>query len=98
MRDPNRFARICEKLRIIWTLQPAQRLGQLIENLSGRPTITGAGWQTYPPDLWNIYDEEWEQRLDRRILEFDSGIEMANGVVLFRDRGELVTKDQLYED
>ena len=34
MRDPRRIKRICELLQSIWELQPDQRFGQLLENLS----------------------------------------------------------------
>jgi hypothetical protein len=103
MRDPNRIPRVLEKLRIIWTLSGAQRLGQLLENLSGRyrtheRTSSGDHWRTIPPDLWDIYDEEWERLLDKRILELDGGIRLGNGDILFRDKDRMVTKDELYED
>ena len=103
MRDPNRIPRVLEKLRIIWTLSQDQRLGQLIENLSGRRrtherTNPDDCWRPIPPDLWNIEDDEWEDLLDRKLLELEGGIRLADGRILFRDKDRMVTKDQLYED
>jgi hypothetical protein len=104
MRDVNRIGRICEKLRIIWTAQQAQRLGQLITNLSRLPREPGRGsdWfhRSYAPDLWNLHDEEWERLLDKEIIDLEFGAKYKSylGEPLYLDRGWLVTRHELYED
>ena len=103
MLDPHRITRILEKLRIIWQAHDAERLGQLITNLSGRGTkfrarLDGHDWESIPPDLWNIYDEEWEGLLDKTILKMKSGILSSNGKVYYLDKDRMVTRDELYED
>ena len=54
MRDPARIDRMLEKLRVLWTAHPDQRLGQLVVNLG-------------PPNQPTFYveDDAMENRMDR---------------------------------
>lgn len=111
MRDPMRINRICEKLKIIWFAKQDQRLGQLIENLSGRRrTFHRAAseppsgypahydWTVNYPNLWNIEDDEWERRLDREIDKIYNGFRAANGNMYYFNGHRMVTRNELYED
>jgi len=56
MRDPQRIARIVEKLRQLWLSYPDQRLGQLVENVTSASRYHGSTFQ--------VEDEEIEEALD----------------------------------
>lgn len=58
MRDPNRINRIIEKLRIIWILNPDQRLGQLVMNAVAHAE------ENLVYDVFGIEDDETERGLD----------------------------------
>lgn len=59
MRDPDRIARIIEKLHAIWRENPDWRLGQLIFNMIPRKILGG--------DIFFIEDDDWEEQLDLEI-------------------------------
>jgi uncharacterized protein YihD (DUF1040 family) len=61
MRDPNRIARILEKLQKIWQSTPDLRLGQLLVNLTGEHLYTDLIWHL----IWHFEDDRLEERLDR---------------------------------
>lgn len=55
MRDPNRIKRILNKIEILWTIMPDQRIGQLMINIFGSHDNIG---------LWNTEDDKFEEILD----------------------------------
>lgn len=66
MRDNARIDHILEQLRILWHLNPDQRLGQLIAN-----TASKSGTYTHDP-LYQIRlmeDEHWSRAITDYTLE-----------------------------
>ena len=64
MRDPARIKRICEKLDIIWSYHPDQRLGQLLENY-----IFGHHSKYRDGCIFHVEDDGVEKKLDELIKE-----------------------------
>jgi hypothetical protein len=70
MRDPRRIKRICELLQSIWEIQPDQRFGQLLENLTRfynlfpyhKPTMEP--YQTGHIITWSQEDDVTERLLE----------------------------------
>lgn len=56
-------------------------------------------WQAIPHLQFNhIKDSEFEKKLDKVLLEMETGVAGPDGEIYYLDRCWLVTKGQLYED
>lgn len=74
--DIDRINRIVIFIHQLWVRNPYLRLGQLLETVSGKsPKVVlitprenlmagESKVESFPADLWNITDEEWEERLE----------------------------------
>lgn len=70
MREVERIKRITAILEEVWLAAPDQRLGQLLVNVSGKQAgsveikmVSGYDFINIPADLYQIEDNEWENRL-----------------------------------
>ena len=68
MRDPKRISRILDKLCLLWSASPDQRLGQVLSNARGFVNSR----RMNQSELFIIEDDEWEEYLDAALDRHDS--------------------------